>query len=1007
MQTKKDGIYWIEAENFARTDRISGPENPARTGMIQETSAASGGKLVVSFQRPDAYLEYEIKEETDGRWEYGVWIRYASTCPSSRVALSLNGKDAGSIIFPETGDFFHTYRWEKIGTVIFSKGNHLLRLTLKTGIIHPDLLILTPDDGPIISGAIEESIRTNSYAVVTGNSEKTSRDRLWFQHDRNGVPLGGLGTGKIELAQDGGFVNISINNNQDAPIATVPGAFFLYRERASGDKGWTVRMLEKTGRTVQEIENISYDGMYPFVRVSYDDAGLTANLSLEAFSPMTPYHPDDSSVPAAVFRFTVKNPSKTGWEVSLGFSWENLAGCGGLPKKPEFGPGTALRVDGQVFWTWNDRTGNDQKEWESAEAKGLLFTGSEDHGYPSSFGGYLLLGRKQPGVKIGVTRSYNVETDIPALGERCRQGIPETLLKTAGKEGAAHPAGIVWADMLLKPGENKTMEFILAWHFPYCVDSLGRDCGVFYSNRFSSVEETGLFMIEESGRLREAALQVPERIMKSSLPAWLSSMIVNEQFPLTSCTWFDKQGRFSVNEAPSMMHGCLGTIDQRTCSQGVYTSLFPSLDRTELKLFADFQRDNGMISHDLGFGYIDSGLVTENCWPDLVSSFIIEVHRYVQATGDIGFAREAYRRIPKAVEWALSLDDDKDGVPDMKTGRGNTYDNSDWQGCSAFIASLWIAGLHAASDLARFAGRESDGPRYSALAKKVAETMERKLWNGSFYRNFACNDPGRKDGEHSILPQVAGEWALDLADLPRGLPEDRVLSALKNVYRRNIAVDKFKSPADEVLPSGEPAFVGAAFIQYSWLYFGALAAYRDLGDEALQSWRQAYESTWEINRQPWKTRLTAYALTGKFNGLPWYMTNTATWYIIHAVSGFAYSTPDQWLRVDPHMPGSWRDSGGSAVLSVPLFGSGFWLWLDYREDPGRRFFSVRTDRLFLNKPPLLKQFRTTLRAGAIIKSVAVNGQPVSKYSFKQDSGRLIFDIGHEFKEGSLLKIEII
>ena len=145
----------------------------------------------------------------------------------------------------------------------------------------------------------------------------------------------------------------------------------------------------------------------------------------------------------------------------------------------------------------------------------------------------------------------------------------------------------------------------------------------------------------------------------------------------------------------------------------------------------------------------------------------------------------------------------------MKAGRGNTYDNNEWPGCSAFVASLWIAALRAASDIMRLTGGSAaEAKRYDALAAKAVESMSRRLWNGSFYKNFDCDDPSRRDSEDCLLPQVAGEWALDLTDLPRGLPEDKTLSALRQIYIRNIVGHGFKGPCDEVMPNGDPALLG-------------------------------------------------------------------------------------------------------------------------------------------------------------------------------------------------------
>ncbi|MDO9542057.1 MAG: GH116 family glycosyl-hydrolase, partial [Kiritimatiellia bacterium] len=961
MHARQNSLFWIEAEEFARSNfaEKAAENHPAK--CVMATAAASGGQLVVAFQKQDYYLEYEFREDRDGFWDYQVWLRYATTCPSSRLITTLNRSEVGNCVLKETDDFFQKYRWEKIATIQVPKGNHTLGLILKTGVVHPDVIILTPDDTPIASGVIETNIKNNIKEIPV-STEPVTRNRLWLQHHRNGVPLGGLGTGKIEWCQDGGFANCSINNNQDAPIATLPGAFFIYREQVQGSPA-LVRILEHTGRALPEIESIQYHGLYPFVRINYADKALQGRLSAEAFSPLIPGQVNDSSLPVALFTFMLTNSGQWPIKAGMGFSFENVIGCGGLGRKLEWGPGTALRVDGESFWAWNNRTGNDQEPIQLRRGQGLHFTTHSRHDYDSSDGDYVVACAALPRVNVTLTRSYNVETDLPLLSARLNTEIPRELLAVSGSEGQIHPAGIVWAQTDLNPGESREIVFCLSWFFPVLRDCYGRDHSVHYATRFDSAAAVADYALERRQPFARDSFQVNDRIMRSSLPEWLSRKIINDLFPITTCSWFDKAGQFSINESPSFMHGCLGTIDQRTASQGVYTSLFPELDKNELSLFADFQHECGMISHDLGRGGVDRSHAGYHVWPDLVCSFIIETLRHMHATGDREFIQSIYPRVTKAINWVLTLDDDGDGIPDMKPGRGNTYDTSEWPGCSSFVGSLWIAALYAAADMARLAGQAQESPGFVKLAQKAADSMNHKLWNGRFYDNFKCDDPSRSDAKNCLLPQVAGEWALDLLDLPRGLPEDKVRSALLTIFDRNITgLNKtFKGPADETTPEGDPAGVGAGFLQYSWLYFGALAAYRGLEEEALYSWRQSYEQAWIINQQPWKTRLGGFALSGKFNGLPWYMTNTASWDILHALSGFAYSIPDQWIRIDHHLPASWRPALKQPWrFALPLFGSSFWLWMDYQEDANQMQFTFRWDRVF-GKQPDFKWFRTTVR----------------------------------------------
>ena len=46
---------------------------------------------------------------------------------------------------------------------------------------------------------------------------------------------------------------------------------------------------------------------YPFARVNFKDSELPVKVSMEAYTPFIPLNTDDSSIPCAIIRYTVKN----------------------------------------------------------------------------------------------------------------------------------------------------------------------------------------------------------------------------------------------------------------------------------------------------------------------------------------------------------------------------------------------------------------------------------------------------------------------------------------------------------------------------------------------------------------------------------------------------------------------------------------------------------------------------------------------------------------------------
>jgi hypothetical protein len=86
-----------------------------------------------------------------------------------------------------------------------------------------------------------------------------------------------------------------------------------------GDKK-EVRPLNHSG-----FAEISFCGEYPIANIEYHDPQVPVSVALEAFSPFVPLNTEDSSLPATVLRYTVKNTSRAKVDVRLAGWLENAA----------------------------------------------------------------------------------------------------------------------------------------------------------------------------------------------------------------------------------------------------------------------------------------------------------------------------------------------------------------------------------------------------------------------------------------------------------------------------------------------------------------------------------------------------------------------------------------------------------------------------------------------------------------------------------------------------------
>ncbi|HIE52563.1 MAG TPA: hypothetical protein EYP85_12475, partial [Armatimonadetes bacterium] len=143
---------------------------------------------------------------------------------------------------------------------------------------------------------------------------------LWFAagQARSAVPLGGLGTGYLDLNSDGSFGRATLHNNWLAPQPPPPGTFFALFTALEGKR--QTRLLQTTGGWGQPgIPGLRYWGHVPMVDLEYEAA--PAELSLRAFGPLVPGDYETSALPAAMFSFRACNPTDAPLTVSLLFSF--------------------------------------------------------------------------------------------------------------------------------------------------------------------------------------------------------------------------------------------------------------------------------------------------------------------------------------------------------------------------------------------------------------------------------------------------------------------------------------------------------------------------------------------------------------------------------------------------------------------------------------------------------------------------------------------------------------
>jgi uncharacterized protein (DUF608 family) len=170
--------------------------------------------------------------------------------------------------------------------------------------------------------------------------------------DYVGMPVGGIACGQLYLTGDGRLSYWDIfqpatTTDYDGKVWAGPKYAKPETGRFPVEQGFALRV--NNGVTTRFLpldrrgfNTIDFRGEYPIGRVRYQSPDLPIQVSLEAFSPFIPLNVEDSSLPATILEFTVRNTGSTPVEVSLA-GWLENAVCHGADTGLPFRRRTRVR----------------------------------------------------------------------------------------------------------------------------------------------------------------------------------------------------------------------------------------------------------------------------------------------------------------------------------------------------------------------------------------------------------------------------------------------------------------------------------------------------------------------------------------------------------------------------------------------------------------------------------------------------------------------------------------
>jgi len=576
------------------------------------------------------------------------------------------------------------------------------------------------------------------------------------------LPLGGIGAGTIQINGKAEREVWQIFNNYQH--VTIPNSFFAVRAKPAGGKAVVRAMQTAAVGPFAAMEKLAFRGEYPFAWYDFEDAAVPATVRMEAFSPLIPMNAKDSAIPCAIFNLTAENTGKENVEISFLATQQNAVGytAGGV-------------VAGRKLAGYG---GNRNRVVKKAGATTLEMSAEKDRA-AAGFGDMCLAA-----VGDAVTGTASWSSLDALLTDFADDGSltgPEQIDPTPAGETAD---GALAVSLKLKPGEKRTVTFVLTWYFPNAQHGgwqAWKASGNMYTNWWTGAADVSRDVRSRLESLTDQTRLYHDTFYATKLPHWLCDRISSQVAVLRSKTCFwAKNGYFGAWEGCCPNSGCCpGNCTHVWHYAQAHARLWPEIGRRMRQQIYAVQHDSGALPHRLTpkFGPAADGQLGD----------VLGAYREHLCSTDGQWLASMWPKVKKTMEHAVATwDPNEDGV--LAGAQHNTLDGQ-LGGSTTWIGTLYLAALEASARMAELQGEPDLAKRYRKIRAAGAKTQDETLFNGEYYVQLRDPQPRHDYADGCAIDQVLGEWWARQVGIAPALPEDRVRTAMRSLIKYNFRTD--------------------------------------------------------------------------------------------------------------------------------------------------------------------------------------------------------------------------
>ena len=633
-------------------------------------------------------------------------------------------------------------------------------------------------------------------------------------------PLGGIGTGSICLAGNGALVDWEINNRPGRESINPFSGFaikaeddarvidwrFLQGDTARdfmgglhiGNHSWGYGHGPNRGTLAggRHFEHTVFSAEFPFAHISYSDKRFPGDVKLTAFNPFIPSNDADSSIPAAMFEFSVTNTSDVPITYTIALSAGNPFETLGLNDFSAEDGVSALTLHSGCADAASCAYG------ELALATDCECAAHQDYWYRS-------------GWFDDMTMFMN---DFGAFG-------PIKPREYASPSDKKPDICTLTASVKVEPGDARKVRFIISWFRPnykkYWGNRIAKgdapDWHNYYAKLFSGAVDCARYCFKEWDRLLGQSQLFADALASSTLDRAVIDAIQGNLCILKSTTCLRlTDGDFYAWEGVNRDAGsCEGTCQHVWNYAYALPFLFPKLERGVRENEIKYSLENSGLMHFRMMLPLGADKQAFRACVDGQMGTVMKCYREWKLSGDNEWLKSIWPGIKSCIEYAWSgenedkWDAERTGVI---TGRQHHTLDVELFGANSWLTGFYHGALLAGAQIAQAVGDIDAAKEYAELYQRGHELLERETFNGQHYvqaidladkellRRFSAGSDGEavneywseengeikyQIGDGCEIDQVVADWHAGLIGLGNIFEPDHRKKALKSIYKLN------------------------------------------------------------------------------------------------------------------------------------------------------------------------------------------------------------------------------